>query len=385
VKTILYVNHSSRISGAEQSLLELVTHLNRERFRPVVALPEDGPMGERLRGLGIAHCFVHLLRMRRTRNPARLLRYAMSVRRGVGELRRLVEREGVDLIHSNSTTAHLYGCWAAGRAGIPSVWQVRDMVPLGRVGRMLAGNSSRIIAVSQAVRRKMQPACGMDDRWCVVYNGVDIARFDETGGQAFRDEIGATDDDPVIGMIAQFVPWKRHRDFLMAATIVHHRLHNAKFVFVGEDLFNDHPAYKEELWELSESLQMRGSVVFAGYRDPIAPVIAGMDVVVLPSLGEPFGRALIEAGAAGLPVVAADDAGPREIVRDSETGFLVPPGDVNELAAAIERLARSPELALRMGEAARAHVAANFSSDRTARSIEAIYDGLLAPESGGRS
>ena len=376
MKTILYVNHTSRISGAEQSLLALLANLDRGRFCPHVALPDDGPLARRVLDMGIKCHFVAMPRLRRTINPFRLLRFILAVRRSARELVALAEREGAVLVHSNSTIAHvcvIFSGWMWKR-GIPTVWHVRDMMDPGMIGDRLAFGAGRIIAVSQAVRQKLQPTCGMSERWCVVHNGVDVERFANADGTAFRDEIGAKPGDPVIGMIAQMVPWKRHPDFIAAAKVVHRMLPSAKFVILGDDLFNDHPDYKRHLHRLGDD----PSIIFAGYREDIESAIAGMDVVVLPSEDEPFGRVVIEAGAASVPVVACDDAGPGEIVLDGKTGLLVPVGDIGRIAEAIVQLAFDREKARSMGRNAYERVCSHFTSKQAARKIEAIYDELLA-------
>ncbi len=376
MKTILYVNHTSRISGAEQSLLALLADIDRGRFCPQVALPDDGPLARRVLDMGIECHFVAMPRLRNTMNPFRLLRFILALRRSARELAALAERVGADLVHSNSTIAHYCIAFSGfmRMAGIPIVWHVRDIVEPGIVAARLAIRAARIVAVSQAVRQKLQPTCGMADRWCVVHNGVDVERFAKADGTAFRDEIGAGPGDPVIGMIAQMVPWKRHPDFIAAAQIVHSMLPSAKFVILGDDLFNDHPDYKRHLHRLGDD----PSITFAGYREDIESAIAGMDVVVLPSEEEPFGRVLIEAGAASVPVVACDDAGPGEIVLDGKTGLLVPVGDIGSIAEAIVQLAFDRKKARRMGRNAHERVCTHFTSKRTARKIEAIYDELLA-------
>ena len=380
MKTILYVNHSSKLSGAEMSLLDLLRRLDPKRCRPLVAVPEDGPLAGRLREIGITPHYVTMERIHRTWNILRLLRYGTSIRHGAHQLREIIVAEAVDIVHSNSTTAHIYTCWATSRTPVPTIWHVRDMVDLGLLGRWLARRSSRIIAISQAVLESAQPGCGMLDRWAVVHNGVDMDRFEGADGTEFRESIGAGPNDTVVGMIAQLVPWKRHADFLQAAQRLHSSLPDVKFVLVGDDLFGDHPDYKAQLLQMSEALRTEGVLHFAGHCDPIEPVIAAMDVVVLPSVGEPFGRVLIEAAAAGLPAIAVNDAGPREIIRNGETGMLVPPRDVDALAGAIESLCRDREKARRLGENARRHVAEHFTSAQTAGAIQAMYDDLLEPD-----
>jgi glycosyltransferase involved in cell wall biosynthesis len=119
-------------------------------------------------------------------------------------------------------------------------------------------------------------------------------------------------------------------------------------------------------------------VRFAGWVDDIENEMAEWQIAALPSLAEGLGIAALEAMAAGMPVIASDVGGLREIIQDGTTGFLIPPRNPASLAAKIAELARNPELRSRVGEAARAHVAKNFSIEREVSAIQSAYEKLLA-------
>ena len=365
---ILYVHHTSRIGGAENSLLELVRGLG-EGFEAVVACPGDGPLVARLRVLGARVEPVPIFRFKRTASPLRLARYGLAWRRGGAAICRIIADAQIDLVHSNSTTAHLYASVAARRAGIPCVWHVRDVTIPG-VGSSIAVprlfKTSACVAVSKFIAGHLKSAAGIDAE--VIYNGVDMERF---------HPVEHAPGTPTVTMVAQMVPWKGQRDFLQAAAIVRKSIPSAIFQVVGTDLFGDHPDYRSFLDTLATKLEIDTAVTFAGQRDDVPDLLRASTLLVQPSRDEPFGRAVIEAMASGLPVVAYNEGGPAEIIVHGETGLLVAPGDVQALGDAIMKLLAAPRAAAKLGRAGRARAAAMFDSRQTARAVTALYSRLL--------
>lgn len=376
---ILYLNHTSVIGGAETSLLGLIEHLDRERFQPHAAVP-SGPLAERLAAMDIPVLTMDLERMVRTRNPLRLSRYALGVRRISGQIAAYARGHGVGLIHSNSNTAHLYGAVAARRASIPSVWHSRDLVDLGKTGRWLYAHSSGIIAISEAVRQCLC-AYGKGDaagRISVVHNGVDTERFVPRGVRdEMRQELGIG-AGRVVAMVAHVVPWKRHNVFIQAASRIAEEISDVHFLIVGGDPFDEHADYRRSLDSMVTAQHLSDQLTFAGLRGDIPAVLEAVDVVVHPALAEPFGRVIVEAMAAGKPVVAVDAAGPKEIIRSGQDGILVPTGTPQELALATTALVGDEEQRERVGRAARKRVEEAFTLDACVRKTEALYERFVS-------
>jgi len=166
-------------------------------------------------------------------------------------------------------------------------------------------------------------------------------------------------------------------DFLSMAAEVRKAAPEARFLIVGEDMFNDHPRYRQELAERTDLLGLRDVVEFCGYRDDVAGLLHEIDVLAVPSRYEGFGRVIVEAMAAGVPVAAYDEGGPSEIIEHERTGLLVPPGDAAALAAAVTRLLRDSETAAEFVAAARKEVVRRFDSGRTAQAVVEVYERLL--------
>jgi len=360
------------LGGAEISLVELVRCLDRSRFEAVAMLPGPGPLAEALEARGVAVYYAPLRRLKRTLNPFALGDYWLTRRAVQRRLSVLIREQGIHLVHANSVTAQLLTGNVAARLGVPCLWQCRDLRPLGALGAKLARSADRIVAVSQAVASLLA-----SPKAVVVHNGVDVERFaPDVSGEAIRDEFGIPREAPVIGMTAQWVPWKRHDVFLAAARRVVETHPECRFLLAGDDLFGDHPALAAEIRRAADTEPLRGKLHLLGCRAEMPPVIAAMDVLVLPSEGEPFGRALIEAMAMARPVIAVRGAGPDDIVTP-DCGVLLEAPEADSMAAALIRLLERPEERRRMGQAGRARVEDCFSAQRTASAIQAIYEELL--------
>jgi len=376
---ILYLNHVAALGGAEWSLLELLRNLDRDRFNPVLAMRA----GDQLPIVAPAYAAtpvvaVPIHRLKKTRNPFLFGLEMMYLLRSLPTLLRLLQRHKIDLIHANSTTAQVYALPAARLAGIPVVWHCRDLVPLGLPGKILCRHTTRILAISAAVKEHLLEYGPPPALVEVIYNGLDIDRFCEHGQrEMFRQSYGYSPATFLIGMAGHLVPWKKHRLFLEAAARIAAELPAARFIIAGGDLFQDHPGYRSELQALAGTMGIQDKVTFTGYLADIVPFLEGLDLLLHPASHEPFGRIVAEAMALGKPVVAIDAAGPKEIIANGIDGLLVPADAPDALAAAVLKLAVNPAQCSAIGAAARERIRQNFASPIMANRIAALYTELL--------
>jgi len=354
------------MSGAEVSLASLLRNLDPERYLPVVLLPGEGPLYDELKD-DFHVRFVPMRRFKKARNPLLLLLYFINVCRAIWQISFILRKENIKLIHSNSTNAHIFGGIAGWINGVPSVWHVRDTVPLGILGKILFALSARVIVTSRFVKEAVSNYAENtgQDKILMVYNGVDLSVFSHIIEQKTKI--------PGIAMIGQLVPWKRHDDFIRTAKKVLAEIPDAKFFIVGDDLFDDHPAYKAELKKMAGSLGTEKSVIFMGYCRNIPQFLNGIDVLVHPARVEPFGRVIVEAMAMKKPVVAVRNGGPSEIIEDGKTGYLVRPGDIENMAGAVIDLIRNPNMRKEMGKRGRKKVEESFGIIKHAYEIMEIY------------
>ncbi|MBI3921841.1 MAG: glycosyltransferase family 4 protein [Armatimonadetes bacterium] len=375
---VLYLNHVSSMGGAEHSLLELLKRVPRDEVEPVVALPEGGPLASHLRSISIEIVTASLVRLKLRLGLLRAFKTGLRILGARRKLSRFVEAREIDLLHANSVSSHFVAGPVGKSQGRPVVWHVRDLRPIPIARGMLGQTATRIIAISQAVRRSLLDQGFPEDKIVVLYNGVDTARFHPgRSGGTERGRLNVPSGSFVFGMIAQMVPWKRHDLFLAAASEIAVRYPHARFWIVGDDVFADHPDYVASLRAQSSSPALSGKVSFLGYREDIEAVIAGLEALVLPSDAEPFGRVLIEAMAMGKPVIATRAGGPPEILEEGHHGYLTNPGDRNELYQAMARMIEEPERSHNMGTAARRHVEDCFSIDRHVAATVSLYRELV--------
>ena len=363
---ILFFEPTLPVGGAERLLFSLVTHLDASRYQPeVYCTYAAGPMGERIAQAGVK--VVDRL-MRDRWDAVGLIRAAMRLR-----------RERFDVLYTNNTPlTMLWGSVLAWIARIP----VRVMVvhqtsqPGHRRRRLVATRLfpfDAVIATAANQAEYLVRHEGVSERRLhVIHNGIDVGPFMVPAGD-LRAETGLISGEPVVGIVAVMRPEKAHTVFLQAAKLVADAIPNAKFLVIG-----DGPE-RERVESEVDLLGIRDKVVLYGMSDDMPGVMAAMDVVVLSSdpIVETFPIAIMEAMAAGRPVVATRVGSLDELVVDGITGYLVPPRSPSELADSVIALLRDPALAQAFGEAGRARIASGFTLDTMVEQTEQLLDELF--------
>ena len=231
---VLYVNHVSDLSGAEESLLAMMSRIDREAFTPALACP-PGALAARAEEIDVRTVALPMTRFRRTRNPLTVSAYGLAWVTGTNHLRRIIRDIQPKLVHSNSATAHLYAGSVARKAGIPCVWHARDLRPLPFPARTLCRKTGRVIAVSDAVADFLAASGLSRPTVTRVYNGIDPDAWRaRVTDRDVRAELGLGDADRILLMAAQFVPWKRHEDAIRALPRILEKEPTARLVLAGE-------------------------------------------------------------------------------------------------------------------------------------------------------
>ncbi len=381
---VLYVNHTSRMSGAEHSLLDLLGGLP-EVVSAVVACP-PGPLADAARGRGVdwhrLPAFEASLRLHPLHTPAGLagLTTAALV------VARLANRIGADLVHGNSVRSALIASLARRLGGPPTIAHVRDRLPPGRVStltlRAIAGGASGVLANSRYTRDGvLQAVAGREASVRVVYSPVDTARFDpdHVDPSESRARLNLAQTAPVLAVVGQLTPWKGQDDAVRILAHLKHKHPDARLLLVGSATFTgratryDNQAYVRRLHALIESEGVRGEAVLLGERDDIPAVLRAVDLLLVPSWEEPFGRTVVEGMSMKVPVVATSVGGPAEIVRAGVDGLLLEPRRPERWAEAIESLLGQPDRLGQMGASGRARALARFSLSAHVDAVLAAY------------
>jgi glycosyltransferase involved in cell wall biosynthesis len=227
----------------------------------------------------------------------------------------------------------------------------------------------RYLAVSQHVRTKLVDGLGWPpEKIDVVHNGVDADAYREPADIRVRTELTNGRPGTVVLLVARLDPQKGHRHLLAAAA----ELPDVRVAFAGEG------PERRRLEAAAVELGIDDRVAFLGHRTDVARVLAASDIVALPSAFEGLPVSLLEAMAAGKPVVASNIGGVDELVQDDVTGVLFEPGNARALAAAVRRLIDDPGRAGRLAAAGHARVIAEFSSSAMARRVGAVYERVLS-------
>ena len=365
-RTVLYVNSwSSCHGGSSTSLIDIVSSLNSNRFRPIVLCPESGPLTSRMHELGVS-CFARSIS---SLMRERALRFAVEVPQYI----RFLKKNRIDLVHANTSCWRKSVVMAAKWAGIPFIQHVRN--PISDYESDFAMKyASRIVTNSDQVGIELRKSHTTRERTQTIYNAVNLSLYDDLKDQ--RDEIGAG-DRPIIGFVGQIVPRKGLLTLIEAMPAVLRDLPRAMLVVVGCSPPED-DSYEENCKRKITELGIDESVRFVGYRRDVPTWMATFDVFALPTRSEPFGKVIVEAMAGRCPVVTTAVGGIPEIVEDSGLGTLVEPDDSHALAQAITRFLSSPRLSAEVASQARSHVSERFGLKQMIRQLEDLYDDVLA-------
>jgi glycosyltransferase involved in cell wall biosynthesis len=352
---VMFMINDMTVGGAEMLLDQLIRRLDSSRFAPeLCCMNKLGELGDNLRG--VVPVFPHLLKHK----------YDLQV---VSRLAWLLRRRRIDAVVTVGAGDRMFwGRLAAWRAGVPVVisalhstgWPDR----IGRLNRMLTPLTDAFVGVAAThgrylVEDERFPA----ERVHVIPNGVDTERFQPRPRDgALLATLGIPSDANIVGLVAVLRPEKNHELFLRAAAIVRQQVAPARLVLVGNG------PERDKLNRLTAELRLADVVHFLGARSDVPQLLPLFDVFALTSKIEASPVSILEAQACGLPVVATRVGSIAESVIDGETGFLVTPGSVDEVAGAMIRLLRSPELRHALGSAARQFVV-------THRSLEAMVSG----------
>jgi len=380
---IAYVDHASDIGGAEKSMTDLIVRLDRSRYEPVLLCAADAKWLEaaHLEGVVIERVFGSggVLDRKRDDLAPGLLTNARALWQAAPLVVRLWRRLGrlrPDLVHTNTLKTHLLAGAAARLARRRLIWHLRDILDEGNARGLLLRAARRfrpkVIAISEAVRRSLE---GAEVDVVVIYNGTDLTAFRPSPKrEALRAALGLQPDQVAITIVGRLTPWKGHRELLRAFAQVAREEPRARLLVVGEVAFWE-DTYEAELRSLAEELGVASLVQWLGFRSDVPDILAATDIFALPSIDEPFGRAVVEAMAVELPAIGTRSGGVPEIVVEGETGLLVPPGDHQALAGALVRLARDADLRRSMGRAGRMRATDLFDVNRTAQRVQEVYAG----------
>lgn len=385
-RNIFFIHSSDDLYGSDVLLLELVRGLDKDRFVPWVLLPSDtrhiGKLSPELIRSGVAfrHIPYPVLR-RRYFTPLGLLKFAHESITGLKLLRALAREHKAVLIHTN-TLAVPIGAILARTLSIPHVWHIHEILVKPRfvrklLHRMVARWSDVGVCISEAVRKHVaedQPKANL----VVVRNGIRPTDFSQVARGELRASLNLAPGTVLIGTIGRISAWKGQSVLAQAVGLLKHGTHSVHTVVVG-GVFDGDLRALHALQQVIHEQVIENVFTIRDFHPDARVLLQDLDIFVLPSvLPEPFGLVVTEAMAAGLPVVATNHGGPKEVVLQNETGLLVPPNDADAMAAALLTLIASPELRKSFGDEGRRRMQTHFGLDRFIEQMSALYNELLS-------
>lgn len=364
-KKVLHIVEDLKIGGIERVIASIVMGLNRSKYEVEVwCLAQGGEIAQELIGKGFP---VVVLGMKSYYNPAQIM-----------ALSKLIRRSHIDLIHTHGYFASTFGRLAAILARTPVVvahmhttfygFRKRNIL----IERSLSYFTDKIVCVSQAVEKFVGEVEGIKEKkTCLLYNGVEAPSQSERKFHVERTSFGLSENDIVAITVASLTRNKGHRVLIDAIRTISPKYNDLQLLIVGDGPLRDNlSAYAKEL-------QLSSKIVFTGQRNDVDLLLKLADIFILPSMErEGLGIALIEAMAAGLPVIGTRLGGIPEVIEENVNGLLLAPGNSEELAAAIEKLIADPAIREKMGRMGRKIYEEKFTAEKMVTNIESLYDEL---------
>jgi len=369
---ILYLHETSILGGAENSLINLVSKLDKNKFQPFFICPQEGSFVDELRKLNIEIDLVKFPHLK----SLNLFRIYNTTRK----IKEIVKKRKIDLIHSSGVGTNFLGAISARLSHVPIIWHARNLLCEGMwdIDNFFSFLPDKIICNSEAIRERFYKKGKTDEKVITIINGVDIERFNpRISGRQIRNEFNINEEEVVIGMASRIDPLKGHEYFLKAAVEVVKNYPKVRFLIAGEAFSSEHFWLHEHLRNLVQKLGLEKKVIFIGFRKDMPQVLASMDIFVLASDAEPCGRVLFEAMASGKPVVATNTGGTPEIVIDKDTGLLIPAKNYEALTIALLSLLNDKDFAREMGQKGRKRVEKYFTIEKHIAKTEAVYEEFL--------
>jgi glycosyltransferase involved in cell wall biosynthesis len=349
---VLQISSARSIGGGERHLIDLSTELAKRGHEIFVAVVPNSPLREKLSTLPAGNIGEFPLRN------------ALDISSAV-KIAKFVRENNIGLINAHFAKDYPVAALAARIAGVPFVITRHVLFPMSGVHRFVLSKVKYVIAPSNAVAESLQKQ-GLfpDEKIVTIRYGLDVENFPT------RDPKPHTDF--CIGSIGNLDPVKGFDVLIRAAAIVTRSRPDVKFKIIGEDRSRD-GRNEKELGNLIEELNLTDTVELEGWSDNIADVLIGFDLCVSASRSESFGFVIAEAMLAGVPVIATDTEGAKEIISDPKLGVLVPIADSQALANAIIDLLSDDQRRTELSKHGRAHIAENFSIRKTVDETEALY------------
>jgi glycosyltransferase involved in cell wall biosynthesis len=371
---LLILNSSPYISGAEKSMIELISSIDKNKYNVYVIIPKNAQYSSVL-PKDIKLIKMTLIWFEKNYNLIYLFRSFFVFFYVSFRLIQLVKKEKISVVYANTSKSIFY--YIILHYFIPEcklICHIRDNIKSKLFLKIILKYSKIIICVSNHISNQIPKEKQPE----TIYAGLQINNliFEKNYIVDFNSKFKINKKSIIIAQIAQITKWKNHEDFIKAAKIITKSHNNVYFLIIGDNLSKKDIKYKQELKDLVKQLNLEARIIFLGHRNDVNVLISHIDILIHPAINEPFGRVLIEAMAKGKPIVAYNCGGPKEIVLNEITGYLVEPNNYEGLAEKTIHLIENEILRKRLGKAGRMRVIENFNIDRYIKEMETIFENI---------
>lgn len=362
IKVIYHYSGDKVDTGSPRALLQMIDSLDRVRFQPAFIGPGAGPLIDELHKRDIETIDSEV--------TSASWRVPIKTIARLREKRLLLEKLGADIVHVNEPGWNSDIVLAAGSAGIPVALHLHNPQTVFRRNLNFA-IARRVFLCSEGQIREIVNFRRIKDKAIILHNAVDIEFF--ANGRPIRENLGLTKDAIVIGTVAQISHRKGIDVFLDAGQRLLDKGHVLKFVIVGPKAAREEE-YFDSIMNRAGQGGLKDNVIYLGSRADIPDIMASLDLFCLPTRAEPFGMVVIEAMAAGVPVVASEVGGIPEIITSVEIGRTVSPITPEAFASAIEELLRMGAARKELGERGRQSLNGRFDLRHMGDVLGGVYE-----------
>lgn len=353
---ILQILPKLDVGGVETGTIDLTKELIK-RGHKVIVVSGGGKLVRNLIEMGVLHIELPVHK----KSP-------FTIMSSIKTLESIIKDERIDIVHSRSRVPNIIAFFAARRTGVKFITTAHGYYSNHFISRITGWANFVIVASSVIGRHMIQDFKVPYERVRLIPRGVDLDKF------KFNTPSASSKSEYKIGVVGRITPIKGHGFFLQAIARVVRLFPKVKVLIVGEAP-KDKPGYMEKLKALTEQLRIEKSIEFLGAQSDIPKIMSGLDLLVLPSIGqEAFGRVIIEAGASGVPVIATRIGGAMDIIEDGHTGILVRPGDILEMVNSIIMVLKDRELSKRLAVEARKKIEREYSLEKMTENTIKVYE-----------
>lgn len=379
---ILYLHAGAELYGADIILYNIVNHLDKSKFTPYVILPNDGPLVEKIRSIGV-FCEVvdYPILRRKYFNPKGIAYYASEYTSKSKEIIKKLHGVKIDVIHNN-TAAVLEGIYLKKKLKAKLIVHCHEIIKSPKFmntfyAKVFSRKADLTMCVSNAVKNHLETAANFKGKIRVCYNGIDNEIYNPNYEvKGLRDELNIPQDALVVGMIGRVNAWKGQGDFLQAIEKIGHK-EGVFYTLIG-GVFAGEEWRMDELKDKIKNSSMHGDIRLVDFRPDSYRLHNVLDVFVLPSTSpDPLPTVVLEAMASGNPVVGYRHGGVCEMCVDGKTGLLANVCESDDLAKKIDSLIEDKDLRESMGSAGLERQHKEFSLEAQMRNLSEIYEGIL--------